>query len=78
MGQSVFVSIVLFLAAFVWLLAALLQWHNLRKQESILAALARTQQRNDYDFGDRMRIPTDFARSSGPDIRLHQRREMFP
>jgi hypothetical protein len=33
----------LLLTALVWLLAALLQWHNLRKQEYLLVALERAQ-----------------------------------
>ena len=79
MGQSAFVSVVLFLAAFVWLLAALLQWHNLRKQESILATLARAQPRESFDFGEGLRLRKDQARPPvGPSIRLPQRLEKLP
>jgi hypothetical protein len=41
MENSTLAAVVILLAASVWLLGALLQWKNLRRQEEILAALER-------------------------------------
>jgi hypothetical protein len=39
MENSTLAAVVVLLAALVWLLGALLQWKNLRRQEQLLAAL---------------------------------------
>jgi len=41
MTNSTLAAVVVLLAASVWLLGALLQWKNLRRQEELLAALER-------------------------------------
>ena len=62
MSEAAFVSVMLFFAAFVWFLGALLQWNNLRKQEVLLAALMRTRDREQSVPQHLSHIPEQRAR----------------